>query len=251
MKAELTPLIQGHLMSKDNKLATIGKEDPVAWKHDLVEEVKRLTTLALHHNVKIPSDFYFAFSRYERDNPEDDQTQVLGKQLLTVEQITNILAAASVKSIETIRRTWEEDSLNSPPMPNPIFTDGPEPDHLLGFSYTVGNGIYRDYPYEIEFDTNPENLRKVLAGFMDSPYIFVLRNLDVTNPKPDPVPISSLDAIAGTPPAPSMIDTAPGQVAATAVASTAPPQYIFGNSILHVKARVDLIEWLATTPGSN
>src|SRR5476651_1752486 len=63
IKAQLDPLIQTKLQPKDSKLSVIDKKDPVAWKHDLDDEVARLTAAAKLHNVKIPPNFYFAFSR--------------------------------------------------------------------------------------------------------------------------------------------------------------------------------------------
>ena len=46
IKAQLDPLVLTKLQSKENKLHSIEKEDPVAWKHDLDDEVHRLNAAA-------------------------------------------------------------------------------------------------------------------------------------------------------------------------------------------------------------
>ena len=61
LKAQLDPLIQSKLLPKENKLSTIDKKDPVAWKHDLDNEVQRLTGAAKNHSVTVPPNFYFGF----------------------------------------------------------------------------------------------------------------------------------------------------------------------------------------------
>src|SRR5882762_2462909 len=71
IKVQLDPLIPAKLTPKGNKLASIEKEDPVAWKHRLDDEVKQLTAEAQLHGVALPPSFYFAFSRYLNQNPGD------------------------------------------------------------------------------------------------------------------------------------------------------------------------------------
>ncbi|MGA9702253.1 hypothetical protein, partial [Pseudomonas sp.] len=64
LKAQLDPLIRAELQPKENKLRSIEKEDPVAWKHDLDDEVQRLKSAAQTRRVNLPPNFYFGFSRY-------------------------------------------------------------------------------------------------------------------------------------------------------------------------------------------
>lgn len=244
LKAQLDPLIKSKLTSDKNTLATIKEEDPVAWKHDLDDEVHRLTTAAKAQNVTLPKSFYFSFSRYLSQNPGDEQTVVLSKQLLAVEQITNILIAAHVKSIQGIHRTYEEEPRTPGSGSSPSGEVGAG-DRLPGYSQSAGGGTYIAYPFEVEFDTNTVNLRDIVNKLIQSPYVFVIRNLTVQNNPPSYLPAGSpqlndLDKLAGTPTT-SVIDSSPGAVAATT--STKPPAFLFGNSTLHVKARIDLIEW--------
>jgi len=237
-KAQVNPIVETKLLPKENKLATIEKQDPVAWKHDLDEEVRDLSAAARLHGIKIPDSFYFGFSRYINQNPGDEQTLVLNKQRLAVDQITTILVNAPVRSIMAIRRTYEEDPRNS----GGGGGGNVESDRLPGFSLQSPGGSYTDYPFEIEFETTSENLRKVVDALIQSPYVFVLRTLTIQNRDANSPKVSSLTDMAGAP-TPSVVGSDPGAVAA--VTSTRGPQYLFGgsNSTLLVKARIDLIEW--------
>jgi hypothetical protein len=234
--AQLDPLIKTKLLPKDNKLTTIDKEDPVAWKHDLDDEVQRLTATAKTRAVSLPPNFYFGFSRYLSQSPSDEQTPVLSKQLLGIDAIANILINAPVKGIKAIRRTYEED-----PRANGGFPASSDEDNLEGYSVTAPGNAYTAYPFEVDFETTSENMRTVIDSLIQSPYIFVVRTLTITNSSPNSPKIDSLAALAGPPPN-SVIDTSPGEVASTAPPVKG-PQYLFGNSTLSVKARIDLIEW--------
>ena len=240
LKKQIDPLIPAELQPKENKLPTIPKEDPVAWKHDLDDDVHRLTAAAKTRGVIIPANFYFGFSRYLSQSPGDEQTLVLSKQLLGVDEIANILIKAPVKSIQAINRTYEEDphqgSGNSP---------GPsgEKDHLVGYAFTAPNNTYISYPFEADFVTTSESLRSILSELAQSPYIFVVRTISVTNSavtgsgsgSPE---LNILDSLAGT----------SGPVSTDISAGPAPvkgPQYLFGanDSTIKVKMRIDMIEW--------
>jgi hypothetical protein len=238
MKAQLEPLIQSKLLPKENKLNSIEKEDPVAWKNDLDDEVHRLSSAAKLRNVVIPPNFYFGFSRYQGQSPSDEQTAVLSKQLVGVDELATILINAPVKGIQAVKRTYEEDPHTG--APNANVTD---PDQLGGFALTAPGNIYTTYPFEVDFETTPENLRSIINNLIQSPYLLVVRTLSIENDHPDSPKMSDLDNLAGPPPA-SVTDSAPGEIAATA--STKGPQFLFGNAMIKVKARIDMIEWNAT-----
>jgi hypothetical protein len=238
LKKQIDPLVPAKLQTKDSKLASIQKEDPVAWKHDLDDDVHRLTDAARAKGVGLPPDFYFGFTRYLSQSPGDEQTAVLSKQLVAVDQIANILIKSQVKSISALNRTYEEDPRPTPngqgtlvSMPN--VTD--EKDHLGGFSFTAPNNSYTSYPFEAEFVTTPENLRPILSDLLQSPYVFIVRTVNVTSSALTSPEISSLDSLAGTVTAPG------GDASAPAVPKG--PQYLFGNATITVKLRIDMIEW--------
>jgi hypothetical protein len=240
IKAQLSPLIQSRLQSKDNKLSSIDKEDPVAWKHDLDDEVQGLTAAAKVHGVALPVSFYFGFSRYLSQSPNDEQTAVLSKQLLGVEQIATILINAPVKRIAAIRRTYEEDPHTDSGNSSPPSNSQVPMDHLNGYSLNDAGNAYTAYPFEVEFEANTENFRTVIDTLIQSPYVFVVRTINVENSSPNSPLLNDLDRMAGTPSS-SVVDSSPGEVAATT--STKGPQFLFGSSTLTVKARIDMIEW--------
>lgn len=250
LNQEIAPIISDKLVSKDNKLASISNQDPVAWKRNLDDDVTKLTQDAKVHGVQLPgADFYFGFSAFLRTSPGDEQTAVLSKQLLAVDQISSILIEAPVKAIVGIRRTYEEEPRASGPNGGGgQFSIGgagdANSDRLPGYSFTAPADAYRSYPFEIKFDTTVENLRTVVNKLVQSPYIFVLRTIDIENDHPDSPQVTDLQAIAATPSS-SVVDSSPGEVANTT--STKGPQHLFGYSILHVTARIDMIEWTGTS----
>jgi len=241
LKNQLTPLIQDKLISKENKLYSIEKKDPVAWKHNLDDKVRELTAAASVHSVKLPANFYFTFGNYLNQNPGDDQTDVLSKQLLAVEQLSDIMINAPVRSIIDIRRTYEEESRSG----GSGTPSTPSPGRMGGFSYLANGGTYRVYPFGVEFESSTTGFRKVMNDLEQSPYLFVVRTVEVKNLQSTSPHPADLDKIAGSNDT-SVTETAPGTAAATV--STKGPQYLFGNSTLRVKLRVDLIEWLAPAP---
>jgi hypothetical protein len=246
LTAKLKPLIDSKLMPKDNKLRSIDKEDPVAWKHDLDDDVHQLTAAAKLHGISLPPNFYFGFNRYLNQSPNDEQTLVLSKQLLAIDQITRILLAGSVKGITSIRRTNEEEPHSNSGGSN--FPESTESDHLGGYALVAPGNTYVDYPFEFDFETTSENLRTIMDGLVKSPYILVVRTLTIENTVPTSPQLSTLDQIAGAPSTP-LIGTSPGEAAATPP-STKGPQYLFGHSTLKVKARIDLIEYTGGNIGS-
>jgi len=241
LKAQLDPLIETKLLAKENKLRSIDKEDPVAWKHDLDEDVRGLNNAAKLHGVTLPPNFYFGFSRYLSQSPNDQQTAVLSKQLLGVEQLATILINAPVKSILAIRRTYEEDPHTGAGNESGSTT---ELGHLGGYAVNAPGNTYTAYPFEVDFETNSENLRTVIDNLIQSPYVFVLRTLSVESSIPQSPQLNDLDKLARPPTvAPSVSDSSPGEVAAAP--PTKGPQFLFGNSALKIRARIDMIEWKA------
>jgi hypothetical protein len=238
IKAQLYPLIQAELLPKENKLPSIEKEDPVAWKHDLDDEVSRLNRAAKLHGVGLPPNFYFGFSRYQSQSPSDEQTAVLSKQLVGVEALTTILINAQVKDIHGISRTYEEDPHGGGGGSGSAAEDA---DHLAGYALNAPGNDYTAYPFEVDFDTTVENLRPIVNNLIQSPYVFVLRTLRIENDHPNSPTNGTLDQLAG-PPATPMTDAGPGEVATT---PTKGPQFLFGNATLRIKARIDMIEWNA------
>jgi hypothetical protein len=251
MQSQLDPLVKTKLQAPGNKLPTVTKEDTVAWKHDLDAEVSRLNTAAKVHGVTVPDNFYYGFSRYLNQNPGDEQTVVLSKQLLGVEQLANIFINAPVKAILTFRRTYEEDPMGISRSGGGSKTDT---DLLPGRALVAPGNVYTAYPFEIELNATTENLRKIFSDLEKSPYVFLVRTIAIQNSNPNSPKVDDLEKMAGTPTG-GVTDSSPGAVGAAA--ATKGPQFLFGNESLHVKMRVEMIEWIglataeaAPTPGN-
>lgn len=235
IKQQIDPVMP-KLSPKESKLKTVQKQDPVAWKHELDDNVHRLTAAAKGKGVSLPPNFYFGFVRYLSQSPSDEQTTVLSKQLLAIDQIASILIKAPVKSITLISRSYEEDSKPAPG----ANISGAEKDKMLAFSFAGPDNAYISYPFEIEFVTSAENLRPIVNDFLQSPYIFIVRSVTVTNSEPISPRMDGLDALAGVMPG----GGGGGGGDTPQIASQMKgPQYLFGDSTITVRMRVDLIEW--------
>lgn len=241
MTAQLDPLVKNKLQPPNYQLDTIQAINTVEWKHKLDDEVRDLNSAAKLNGITVPNNFYYGFSRYLNVNPAEDATTVLSRQLLGVKEIADILIKAPVHAIIAVRRTYEED----PPSvtAESVRSLHKDQDELPGRSQEAAGNVYTAYPFEVEFDSDTDGFRKFVNDLMQSHYVFVIRNVMVQNQKLDSPKISDLATMAGTTAdSTSLINSSPGQVAAQA-APTVGVQYLFGNETLHVRARIDLIDW--------
>jgi hypothetical protein len=253
MTAQLDPLVKNELQSPGNLLPAIQQTDTVEWKHRLDDEVKALNGEAKISGIKVPDNFYYGFSRYLNTDPAQDATSVLSRQLLGVRTIADILIKAPVQAIVSVKRTYEEDPQGDFNTPH-YSANHDDSSELTGHSQEASGGVYTAYPFEVEFDAKTESFRKIVNDLMKSPYVFVIRSILVQNSQLDsPKDPATLDAMAGpaaTAPDPSLINSSPGAVAAAQ--PTVGVQYLFGNETLHIRMRVDLIDWhgVATAPSA-
>jgi len=90
----------------------------------------------------------------------------------------------------------------------------------------------------------------VVDDLIQSPYVFIIRSVEIHNQQvtsPRPSELQTL-ANAGAPP-PSVTGSSPGEVAAAA--PVLGPQFLFSNNTLRLKLRIDLIEWkVSAVPGA-
>lgn len=241
MKGLIDPLIKAKLLSSENKVFAVAKQDPVAWKSDLDERVNRMNNLAKLHNVMVQPKFYYSFSRYLNTNPSEDKTVILTKQLLGIEQIVDILINAPVIGIQAVRRTYDEDESAGN---NSSAGRMGDKDVLPGRVIEVNGGVYADYPFEVQISATTVGLRKVLNDLVKSPYVFVVRDVTIKNSKTVSPQLNDLDKIMmNLQQAESMgvSEASPG--AAAAPKPPSPPQYLFGGETLDIKLRIDMIEW--------
>jgi hypothetical protein len=240
LQTQIDPIISTTLLSKQNDLSNVSTMDPVAWKHELDDDVKTLTGEARNHSVTLKDKFYFGFSRYLTESPSDAATAVLTKQRKAVKTLAEILINSQVKSIASLRRSYEEDAHSGPG--SLTGGDRSEADQVSGYAVVIPD-TYTAYPFEMDFDASPEALRAILDGLLKSPYLFVLRRIEVHNEQLDSPRVDDLSRMAGNSAGtPSLISTGPGDAAA-ASAPAPGAQHLFGYGALHVKMRVDMIEW--------
>ena len=237
--AQLDPIIKDHLHNPGDKLPETAKEDTdtVKWKQHLDEEVGKLNAAAKTHGVTVPANFYYGFSRYLNANPANDQIVVLSKQLLGVVEMADIFINAPVREIATFRRTAEEEA-NSGTATAAL--SKANPDILPGHSSSAPGDVYTAYPFEIEFEADTDSFRKVINDLLKSPYIFVVRSVVVQNERSDSPQIADLDKMIGNN-GTGVTDSTPGTVGTSK--TDLPPQWLFGKELLHIKMRVDMIEW--------
>ena len=248
MTSQLDPIVKSELQAPGNKLATAVRIDTVTWKQNLDDEVRRLNTAATLHGIVVPKNFYYGFSRYLNTNPPEEATPVLTRQQLGIEEIADTLINAPVRGIRSVRRTYEEDAPASAAGGGSTNSSRQDTDALAGSSLEATGGVYTAYPFEIEFDTNTEGFRKVVDGLMKSPYVFVIRSITVQNSKIESPKIRDIEKMSGVSADPnaglmSLVHSSPGEVGAKRPASPTGPQFLFGDETLHVRARIDLIDW--------
>jgi hypothetical protein len=245
MTAQFDPLVKSTLQSPKNGLGAIQQLDTVAWKHGLDDEVSHLNAAAATHGIVVPANFYYGFSRYLTANPNQDATAVLERQQLAIGAITEVLINAPVRSIVNVERTYEEDSASSAT----AHSGQPSTGQLPGHSVEAPGGVYTAYPFEFEFDADTESFRAVVNKLMQADYVFVIRSVMVQNQKLESPRTSDLAQMAGVnnnEPSnnePSIVNSSPGAVAAAQPTSTVGLQYLFGDEALHVRMRIDLIDW--------
>jgi hypothetical protein len=240
MHAQLDPLIKSQLQAPGNKLPSAKTEDTVAWKHDLDAEVASLNNAAKLHGVTVPNHFYYGFSRYLNTNPSEEATEVLTKQLYGIQELANIFINAPVKTIYGLSRTYEESSSNSLVPTQGVKGD---PEMISGRAQSSPGHVYTAYPFDIEFETSTENFRKIVDALQKSPYVFVIRSVTLKNSASDSPENATLDKLAAPP------ENTPTDANGNPIKVVKGPQFLFGNETLHIKMRIDMIEWNGVSTG--
>lgn len=225
----LQPIETQVLKSPENKLGDIQAKNPVTWKNsDLDQTVQKLTALAKSHRVGLPADYYFGFSRYQKTNPSEASTLILGKQLYGVDLLASRLFDASesgsISSLRAIRRTFDEDAAGGQGGGG----GGEGSESLKGSSVLGASKLYRVYPFEVEFSGTTAGMRVFLNSLLKAPALFIVRSVQVTNSKIESPKVGDLGKSSGG------NDSKVGR------------DFIFGGEQLAVVVRVDMIEWLGT-----
>ncbi len=214
------------LQSSENRLSEIKEIEAVEFKEQLSKTVDDLRALAKAKPVIIPAEFYFGFSRYQKQNPKKKDTVVLGKQLLGVEKMVALLIACGPQKIDSIARSFEEEG--------EVKKGGAlEPEQLKFSSFNHPEGFYTSYPLEVEFVGVTSTLQQFLNEIGKLHYLYVVRSCYMTSLKPVPSRLDELQRQYAT-----LTPTA-----GTQAVKVPPIVPVLGEEKIKFKVRVDLIEW--------
>jgi len=204
--------------------------EPDAWKRMFSTRREDLNKLAADNGVKLPADYDFSFRVYRSINPPREQTLDLGAQLLGVEELGRILFQAKITSLEAIKRAAPEGRKNA----------ALSEDYVAAQLLNGVDGLYKIYPFELDFKCGTEALTHVLNQLAGSDYFFVIRDVAVESGK-NTVPTRSQVRAAN----PGETTDASGTVLSGST-GTEPKKLlvqILGQELINVRIRVDLICW--------
>lgn len=195
-----------------------------AWKEKLVSIREELKKSADQAKVETADDFYFGFKRYRVASPPAGATRDIGIQLAAIEEMSHLLIKARVGSIKEIRRVMVEDA-------GMAASPGGSEESLAAAVVDGLGGLYRVYPFEVKFQSNPQALDKFVNELTRSPMVFLIRFMVVENEK-NTVPRRS-------------------EFAASAPAEGAEAKFlipIIGQEKVNARMRIDLVYWNGVPP---
>jgi hypothetical protein len=227
LEAMLQPIVE-QMVKESEKISKVTEKDPVLFKQDVTDTVKRLTDQAKAKNVEIPANFAFTFGRYQQTNPTKEATLNLGKQLVGIEALSQLVYGAGIRKLIALRRTFDEDVASGG-------SGAGSSAESLPLKIVRGeSGFYTVYPLEVEFECAPLELKAFLEGVAKAPNIFVIRSIQSTNSTTVPK-LADLNKDAGS--------GGEGAAQGSARPEGRPPKTIIGNELIRVKVRIDLVEW--------
>jgi hypothetical protein len=218
--------LQARLKTGNPLLQGVVQKNAVVFKQEVFDTAKKLTELAKKKNVQLPANFYFGFSKYVTQNPEDRDTVFLGKQVLAVREFVTALLESEIGRLDAVRRTTDETS-----SPTSSSIDSSNPDALRGRLTRPPNSSYQVYPFEIECVGKPLALRQFLNRLTELPLIFVVRSVHISSTQPNPARLEDLARLAESPASISV----PGR--------DKPPVPAMGFEDIKIRIRLDLVEW--------
>ncbi|MEM9398753.1 MAG: hypothetical protein AAF984_00960 [Verrucomicrobiota bacterium] len=196
---------------------------PDAWKKFLFEERDRLDSLAKENKVTLGDEYFYGFGRYKLVSPNPKYTLQLGYQLVGALTLSEILFKAQINEIVSLKRTMVEDEKKGDKKKK-FAVGGSEAlnaDILEG-----GKGLYKIYPFEVEFFSTPESLRMALNDIVKSNPLFVIRFISLENEKLN-LPLRT-------------------EVTNTSIEEQMAKLYVIisGKERLKVRMRLDMVLWL-------
>jgi hypothetical protein len=180
--------------------------------------------------IVIPKDFRFGFKRYAATVPDRKvtprQLEQLGKQLLVVQKLTNLMIKSGVEEIETIKRVEIE-----PLRGGAALSEDALPDSLT----THPQEHYVSMPFELQLACGATNLQTLINGIATADTLFITRLVSLEQE----VLQKKTDTAEAPLPLPGMTE---GGAAGATETKPAEPSAPDRPPRLRVKIRLDFIE---------
>lgn len=165
---------------------------------------RKLNQAATNANIEVPPNFAWGFSSYEKTKPKPAEAVPLGRQLLIVEKLADILIASKVEQIREVHRApaLEGEAVGTDALPNEVPFKDPD-------------GTYETMPVELQLACTAAQLRQLLNALSTSEWFFLVQKLDISSETlvvAEPVPVTPAP---GTPVARPPYPVAPVNPAAT------------------------------------
>jgi hypothetical protein len=169
-------------------------------------------TTATAAGVTLPEDFYLGFADYKAQPPPEAAAPMLGQQLETITNFTDLLLKSGIKQLIGIERA-----------PLPAESEPADKDNQDGDGEDVA---VRLAPFDVEFVADTSAFRNALSAIIAARPIVLIRLVNVTNSNPaPPAKASAADTREGAESLPSVED-------ATGI------PVLFGKETLNVKLRL-------------
>lgn len=157
----------------------ITTEEFIAQLNRTIDQLQREATTA--HGVALPPKYNFTFETIKRRvSFSTNSLPLLAAQLGEVKAICDVLFRARIHALDNLRRerVCPEDSPETAPT-----------DYLDRQSVT--NELAVLTPYEVTFRCFSEELARVLGGFANAPYCFIIKHIDIGPAGPSVTPEGS------------------------------------------------------------
>jgi hypothetical protein len=169
-------------------------------------------TAATAAQVTLPDDFYLGFADYKAQPPTEAASPMLGQQLETIANVTELLLKSGIKQLIGIDRA-------------PLQAEG-EPADQKNEESDSDDAAVRLAPFDVEFVADPSAFRNALSAIITARPIVLVRLVDVNNSNPAaPAKASAAAAQEGAESPPPSEDTTEIPV-------------LFGKETLNVKLRL-------------
>ncbi len=144
--------------------------EPIQLRNMIVEFRQGMTALAKKEGVQLPKDYAFSFDAYTQGLPDKRNTEILAKQLSTLEVILSMAFKSRIQELKSVERAALIDE--KPPAGSKAGTLKITTDEALGF---------QRIPFEISFVGDIHNLRDMINKMAQSRNLFVVKDVIIKN----------------------------------------------------------------------